>query len=195
MSAKFFERPCHCFTSNAFPLAYLITFTCYGTFLHGDERTSVDRHHCGFDTLPLPPDTSRVEAVRRQLKQEPYRLDQQRRQIVLEALRDACCDRRWLVFAAHVRSNHVHAVVQAEIKPATVLGTLKGRASLRLTRAGLDQSCRKRWTRHGSTKYLWLDEDVALAIEYVVERQGEKMAVYDWRVERSHQSPQARPVG
>ena len=195
MSSKSFERPCHCFTSNAFPLAYLITFTCYGTFLHGDERTSVDRHHCGFDTLLLPPDTSRVEAVLRQLKQKPYRLDQQRRRIVLEALREACRARRWLILAAHVRSNHVHTVVQAETRPEMVLGTLKGRASLRLTRAGLDQTCRKRWTRHGSTKYLWLDEDVDLAIEYVVERQGEEMAVYDWRVERSPQSPQGWPVG
>jgi hypothetical protein len=25
------------------PLAYLITFRCYGTWLHGDERGSVDR--------------------------------------------------------------------------------------------------------------------------------------------------------
>ena len=143
----------------------------------------------------MPPDSSRVEAIRRQLKQEPYRLDQQRRQIVLEVLREACRARRWLVLAAHVRRNVVHTVVQAETRPEMVLGTLKGRASLRLTRAGLDQTCRKRWTRHGSTKYLWLDEDVDLAIEYVVERQGEKMAVYDWRIERSHQSPEARPVG
>ena len=25
------------------PLAYFITFTCYGNWLHGDERGSVDR--------------------------------------------------------------------------------------------------------------------------------------------------------
>ena len=27
-----------------FPLAYLITVRCYGTWLHGDDRLSVDRH-------------------------------------------------------------------------------------------------------------------------------------------------------
>ena len=56
---------------------------------------------------------------------------------------------------------------------------LKGRASRRLTRFGVDPTCRRRWTRGGSTKYLWGEEDVYSAIEYVVERQGEKMAVYD----------------
>jgi hypothetical protein len=28
---------------NTFPLAYLLTFRTYGTWLHGDERTSVRR--------------------------------------------------------------------------------------------------------------------------------------------------------
>ena len=37
---------------------------------------------------------------------------------------------------------------------------------------------RKRWTRHGSTRYLWTDEDVKAAIRYVVEGQGEPMAMY-----------------
>ena len=27
------------------PLAYLITFRCYGTWLHGDRRGSIDRFH------------------------------------------------------------------------------------------------------------------------------------------------------
>ena len=31
------------FDENEFPLAYLITFRCYGTWVHGDERGSMDR--------------------------------------------------------------------------------------------------------------------------------------------------------
>jgi hypothetical protein len=31
------------FDDNIFPLAYLITFRCYGTWFHGDKRGSVDR--------------------------------------------------------------------------------------------------------------------------------------------------------
>ncbi len=179
MVSKFFEHPSHSSTPEPYPLAYFITFTCYGTFLHGDERTSVDRHHSGFDTPPVPPNTSRVQAIRKQLKQEPYRLDQKRRLIVLEALKETCRGQQWWLFAAHVRSNHVHVVVQAETEPETILGRLKARASQQLTRCGIDLAGRRRWTRHGSTKYLWQEEAVGTVIEYVVERQGEKMAVYE----------------
>ena len=37
------------------PLAYLITFRSYGTWLHGDERGSVDRFHNVYGTPRLPP--------------------------------------------------------------------------------------------------------------------------------------------
>jgi len=30
------------------PLAYMITFRTYGSWLHGDERGSIDRHHNRF---------------------------------------------------------------------------------------------------------------------------------------------------
>ena len=33
------------FSTGEFALAYFITFRCYGTWLHGDERGSVDRFH------------------------------------------------------------------------------------------------------------------------------------------------------
>ena len=97
---------------------------------------------------------------------------------MLEGLKEACSDRPWFLFAAHIRSNHVHVIVQAETKPEIVLGNLKARASRRLTRLGIDPLGRRRWTRGGSKIYLWRQEAVELAIEYVVDRQGEKMAVY-----------------
>ena len=40
------------FDDNEFPLAYLITIRCYGTWLHGDERRAVDRH--GFNAYGAP---------------------------------------------------------------------------------------------------------------------------------------------
>ena len=39
--------------SGSVPLAYLITFRTYGTWLHGDARGSVDREHNVFGT-PCP---------------------------------------------------------------------------------------------------------------------------------------------
>jgi len=37
------------------PLAYLITFRCYGTWLHGDERGSVDRFHNQYQSPSAAP--------------------------------------------------------------------------------------------------------------------------------------------
>jgi hypothetical protein len=51
-------------------------------------------------------------------------------------------------------------------------------ASRGLNRLGRDGSDRKRWARHGSTRSLWKDHDVLDAIRYVVEEQGEHMAVF-----------------
>lgn len=39
---------------HAIPLAYFITFSCYGTWLHGGKETSVDRDHNIPNTEFLP---------------------------------------------------------------------------------------------------------------------------------------------
>src|SRR5262249_40856381 len=65
-------------------------------------------------------------------------------------------------------STHVHVVLQAELPPERVMNILKSYASRALNHLGLDGTDRKRWTRHGSTRYLWRDDDVIHAIEYVV---------------------------
>ena len=46
--------------------------------------------------------------------QPAYYLDEERRQIVLEALQQVCSHRQWTLLAAHVRTNHVHAVLEAD---------------------------------------------------------------------------------
>ena len=51
-------------------------------------------------------------------------------------------------------------------------------ASRKLNRAGLDPVGRRRWTRHGSTRYLWTESQVEAAIHYVVYEQGEPMALF-----------------
>jgi len=51
-------------------------------------------------------------------------------------------------------------------------------ASRGLNRLGRDGPDRKCWARHGSTRWLWKDQDVRDAIRYVVEQQGELMAAF-----------------
>lgn len=123
-----------------------------------------------------------LQAELRNMDQPPYRLDLRRRRIVLDALLDRCRQQEWKLLAAHVRTNHVHLVVEAEVRPERIMNDPKAYASRCLNRKQLDEPVRKRWARHGSTRWLWKSEDVSAAIRYVVEEQGEPMAVY-WRVE------------
>jgi len=62
------------------------------------------------------------------------------------------------------------------------MNDFKSYASRSLNRLGSDESNQKRWARHGSTRWLWTDEDVRQAIQYVIDEQGEPMAVFeaDW---------------
>jgi len=112
------------------------------------------------------------------MKQTPYLLDRVGRAAVLEALREVCLHRGWSLLAAHVRTNHVHAIVEAEIRPEKIMNDFKSYASRGLNRLGHDESDRRRWAHHGSTRWLWEDQDVRDAIRYVVEEQGEPMPVF-----------------
>jgi len=162
------------------PLAYLITFTCYGARLHGDEAGSVDRDHNIPGTPFLPSKPNWVRADEREMKQKAYELDGARRALVLEAICQVCRHRDWRLLAAHVRSSHIHIVVNGEEAPEKILNDVKAYASRFLHRNGLDGISRKHWSRHGSTRYLWKPEEVAAAVHYVVREQGKPMAVWEY---------------
>jgi REP element-mobilizing transposase RayT len=159
-------------------MRYFITFACYGAHLHGDKSGSVDRNHNVPGSRLAEASPERVALKRQQMDQAPYYLDRDRRATVLDALREVCFHRGWSLWAAHVRTNHVHSVVEAEVRPEEVMNAFKSYASRALNRLGIDGPDRKRWARHGSTRWLWKDEDVQDAIRYVVSEQGEPMQVY-----------------
>lgn len=162
-----------------FPLAYLITFTCYGFRLHGDEKGSVDRNHNYPDT-PMIDSCSTFEQFNKdEMKQPPYLLDPERRRIVMKAIKEVCDYRGWILDAAHVLSGHVHVVVRAPAKPEKIMRDFKAYASRHLNEAGFDYKGRKRWSRHGSTRYKWEVDDVCAAVEYVVRGQDGIMEIYE----------------
>ena len=149
---------------------YFITFSRYGAHLHGAEPGSVDRRHNLYAGSLLEPDPGHELMVREHLLQAPYQIDAEARAAVLLAVREACSSRGWDLLAAHVRTNHVHVVVQADVEPESVMNALKSYASRALNRLGRDETKRKRWARHGSTRWLWKREDVLDAVEYVASR-------------------------
>lgn len=159
-------------------MRYFITFACYGAHLHGDESGSVDRRHNLFGTRVLESSPRRAVAERLSMAQPPYELDSESRPVVLEALRQVCLQRGWNLLAAHVRSSHVHVVVEGEGLPEKVTNDFKAYASRALNRLDGNGPGRRRWARHGSTRWLWKDQDVREAVRYVVEEQGDPMAVF-----------------
>jgi REP element-mobilizing transposase RayT len=164
-------RP-HPNVAGRFPPAYLLTFTTYGTWLHGDERGSVDRKHAGWQTPVLDPDHRRNRGDAGRAKSTPILLAPELRTAVELAIREVCAHRRWRLEALNVRTNHVHAVVGAAVPPEIVLTTLKAWATRRCRAAALLAFDRPLWTRHGSTRYLWTAEAIDRASEYVAEQQG-----------------------
>jgi REP element-mobilizing transposase RayT len=112
------------------------------------------------------------------MNQPAYALDTTRRVAVLASLLERAQQRGWTLLAAHVRTNHVHVIIGANTAPERVMNDLKSYASRRLNALGLDTPDRKRWARHGSTRWLVDSERVASAIRYVTEKQGDPMALY-----------------
>jgi len=162
-------------------LAYFITFTTYGTWLHGTAKGkgSVDAEHNIYGTPFVEPDAEREQKARTAMVQPPYVMSATERQIVCKAIVELSDDRGWKLWAVHVRSNHVHVVVSADRDPGRIMSDVKGRASRDLTLAGFDNAERRRWTLHGSTRHLFRDEEVEAAIRYTVDGQGEHMAVHE----------------
>src|SRR2546425_2756831 len=78
------------FNEDHTPLAYLVTFRCYGTWLHGDERGSVDRHRNRYGTPMIPPNLSWNRHNLRSLKEKPVKLNKSQRALVTTAIKETC---------------------------------------------------------------------------------------------------------
>ena len=157
------------FDDNEFPLAYLITFRCYGTWLHGDERGSYRRSSRVMSgVLRIPPRPGLKKKENQQLKHRPVRLNPKQRSVVEQAVREVCLHRRYRLRAINVRTNHAHSVVSALGDPKPVLDAFKSYSTRALREAGLLPASVKPWARHGSTIYLWKERDVEKAVEYVL---------------------------
>ena len=123
------------------PLARFFSFRTYGTWLHGDKRGSVDRNNNIFGTPYYPPDIEWKELRRQALKGMPVKLNAAMRKVVVEAIKETCKKRGWIILAMNVRTNHVHAVVKiGSYHPGRALNALKANATRELREKGLWQS-------------------------------------------------------
>jgi len=77
------------------PLAYLISFRSYGTWLHGDERGAIDRFHNRHGEPYLPANQTWQHYNCKQLKTLPFILGARERGSVDNAIRETCNIRKW----------------------------------------------------------------------------------------------------
>jgi REP element-mobilizing transposase RayT len=153
------------------PLAYFLTWVTYGSWLHGDERGSIDREHNTPGTPRKPTDRGLEDHRRRQLMHDPVVLSDAMRTMVDAAIVEVCEHREWTLLAVNVRTNHVHVVVTAEAPSDNVLRDFKAYATRRLRRGGLVTADGKVWADGGSQRQLWKQWNVESAVNYTLHGQ------------------------
>ena len=162
------------FEENEFPLAFLLTFRTFGTWLHGDERKSVKRGGWNIYGTPRIEPNERLEKwMAEEMKHEPFILTADMRRVVDMAVRELCVRRGFGLSAVNVRTNHVHAVISAARKPERIIDALKAEGTKMLREAGLVGPGTRVWSRGRSRRYLWKPRHDDAAIEYTIYGQGD----------------------
>ncbi|MGI9056779.1 MAG: transposase [Pyrinomonadaceae bacterium] len=162
------------------PVAYLITFRCYGTWLHGDNRGSVNKFNNKFLSPFIKSNKSWEAENNNKLKGEVVILNAEQRTIVEETIREVCKFKDWVLHALNVRTNHVHIVVSTgnhSVKSA--LNAFKAYSTRNLRKYNLWNLKHSPWSDKGSQRYLWNEKSLETAIEYVVSKQGSKLPDFD----------------
>lgn len=160
------------------PLAYIITCRTYATWLHGDKRTSVDRHHNKFLTPRIKHNLALEKTRKEYCKESMYLMDAPERETVLQSIIKTCEFSNWHLHAAHVRSNHMHIVVTAPKEPEKVAVSFKAYATRYLKKNYAELNRERYWAKGESTGYIFQSENLLRAIQYTIEEQGLGMACY-----------------
>lgn len=89
-------------------LAYFMTFSTYGTWLHGTEKGkgSVDREHNKYGAPFEAPDAAREGKMLEALTQPVSTMSAPDREFVRDAIVEVCREKGWRLWAVHVRRNH-----------------------------------------------------------------------------------------
>jgi hypothetical protein len=84
------------YEENAFPIAYLLTFRTFGTWLHGNRKGAVQRSRDPrWRIVPVPPNVPLNKSLLSELKQPQVVLDKQQRTFVTEAIEEVLASKIW----------------------------------------------------------------------------------------------------
>ena len=157
------------YENNQFPLAYLITFRTFGTWLHGDEQASIRRNRKEeSESKLIPINIPLLEKMVEGMTTSPVLLSPQQRKIVEDAINEVCQYRGYRLHAVNVQTNHAHSVIGAQAPPERITDALKAYATRKLRECGLIGQDERVWARGRSRRYLWKPRHVSAAVEYVM---------------------------
>ncbi len=166
------------------PIAFFITWTCYGTWLPGDDR---GWHQWGRGGTQRPNELFNRTA-QSQMKEPEFLLSEDDRAVVEETVEKHCGIRGWTLHAVNARSNHVHVVVTApSYAPGTVRDQFKAWCTRKLTPAHRGRE--RFWTEGASCRSINHDDDLEAAIRYAGEAQDRKHVEYQPEEQASESAP------
>jgi len=160
---------------NENPIAFFMTWTCYGTWLPGDERGWTKWHKSYQVPQPLLADWCRDH-----MTEPPVQLDAEQRAMVEGVVEEHCEKRGWTLHAVNCRSNHCHVVVTAPNYDGEVVrDQFKSWATRRLKQQQRDEGMPEDklrahwWTRKGSVR--WIDDMDSLAAAVVYTKDAQEV--------------------
>ncbi|MDQ3799155.1 MAG: transposase, partial [Acidobacteriota bacterium] len=114
------------------------------------------------------------------LKSKPVKLDAAQRTSTEKAIRETCEKRNWILRAVNVRTNHIHIVVSIDsIKPEKALNAFKANATRQMRQDDCWNQPHSPWVDKGSKRFLWNERSIELAIDYVINGQGDDLPKFD----------------
>jgi REP element-mobilizing transposase RayT len=155
------------------PIGYFITWTCYGTWMPGDER-GWEKWHRGYQ-VPQP---RLADWCRQQMVDSAVFLTEIQRQCVNTTVANHCRIRNWHLHAVNCRSNHCHVVVTARNYDGEVVRDQLKSWCKRKLKDEMRTHCRDAaairehwWAKNGSIRYVFDDDSLAAAIQYTLDAQ------------------------
>ncbi|QDT39843.1 transposase [Stratiformator vulcanicus] len=148
------------------PLAFLLTWTTYGTWLPGDARGWFKKRTYRQETG----DAVRLRRANELMSESAVILSPEQRQVVDAIIRRHAEVQEWNLLAVNARTNHVHVVIgYAGINPKIMRQQFKQWSTRELKKR--DPARKKWWTEEGSCRHLNHEEHVEAAVEYVLNGQ------------------------
>jgi REP element-mobilizing transposase RayT len=165
---------------------WLITWTCYGNWLPGDERGFVGnvRDPDGVQIshnipgTPYDADMPRLKSwVREHMTGSPVTLEGPDAEVLIAQYQETARIRKWSLEAASVMYNHTHVLVgvPGDPDPDSILETLKSWATRALKKRRPLPSNGTFWTARGSKRKLPDEAAVCAGVVYVVKKQPNRI--------------------